>query len=141
MARRTHDDALGVAGAETVIGTGVVVHGNLISEADIVIDGTLDGSIKTMGNIVIGINANVKGNVEGQMVSVSGVLHGDITASGEATVRETGQVKGNIKAAGIAISSGGVFIGRSIMEMPPKLSVSSDSNATNEDLGEQDDEA
>src|ERR1700733_15134156 len=116
MARRTHDDALGVAGAETVIGTGVVVHGNLISEADIIIDGTLDGNIKTMGNVVIGINANVKGNVEGQMVSVSGVLHGDITASGEATVRETGQVKGNIKAAGIAISSGGVFIGRSIME-------------------------
>jgi cytoskeletal protein CcmA (bactofilin family) len=139
MARKTHDDALGVAGAETVIGTGVLVQGNLTSEADIVIDGTLDGTIKTLGNVIIGINANVKANVEGMNVTVSGTLHGDITATGDAFIRETGQVKGNIKAAGLAISSGGVFIGRSIMEMAPRLAEESQLSTTEDhDLGDED---
>jgi cytoskeletal protein CcmA (bactofilin family) len=121
VARRTHDDALGVAGAETIIGAGVVVHGTLESESDVIIDGELDGSVKTGGNVTIGVNAHVKANVEGANVTVAGVLTGNVNATGEAVIRETGSVKGDIRAIGIAISSGGVFIGRSIMEAAPRL--------------------
>jgi cytoskeletal protein CcmA (bactofilin family) len=122
MARKAHEDALGVAGAETVIGTGVVVHGNLESQSDITIDGTLDGIIKAEGNVTIGINAVIKGDVSATNVTVAGNLHGDITATDEASILESGQVKGNIKSSGLSISPGGVFIGRSIMEQPPSLS-------------------
>jgi cytoskeletal protein CcmA (bactofilin family) len=121
MARKSHDDALGVAGAETVIGTGVVVRGNLASESDITVDGTLDGNIKSGGNVTIGVNANVKGDIEATNATVAGALHGNITVEGEAGILETGQVRGNIKSSGLAIASGGVFIGRSIMEAPPHL--------------------
>jgi cytoskeletal protein CcmA (bactofilin family) len=121
MARKSHEDALGVAGAETVIGTGVVVVGNLSSESDITVDGTLDGAIKAGGNVVIGVNAVVKGNVEATNVAISGSLHGDVTASGEATIGETGHLKGNVRATSLAISSGAVFIGRSVMEAAPRL--------------------
>ncbi len=121
MARKSHDDALGVAGAQTIIGTGVQVNGNLVSEADIIIDGTLEGSLKSGGNVTIGVNASIKANIEAENVTVAGTLFGDILANGEATILETGQVKGNIKASGLAITSGGVFIGRSIMTSPPQL--------------------
>ena len=121
MARRTHDDALGVAGAETVIGTGVTVHGNLTSESDIVIDGNLDGQIKTAGNVTLGINAVVKANVQAANVTIAGSLKGNINAEGETTILETGHVDGDIHSIGLAISSGGVFSGRSIMEAPPRL--------------------
>jgi cytoskeletal protein CcmA (bactofilin family) len=121
MARKTHDDALGVAGAETVIGTGVEVQGNLTSESDIIVDGNLDGSLKAGGNVAIGVNATVKGDIQAVNVTVAGTLVGDITASGEADIRETGHVKGNIHATGLAITSGGVFIGRSYMDAPPRL--------------------
>lgn len=121
MARKAHDDALGVAGAETIIGTGVVVHGNLESQSDITIDGTLDGIVKAEGNVMIGINALIKGDITATNVTVAGNLHGDVYATGEASILESGQVKGNIKSAGLSISPGGVFIGRSIMEQPPSL--------------------
>lgn len=121
MARRTHEDALGVTGAETVIGTGVVVQGNLNSEADIIIDGQLTGDIKTEGNVTIGVNAQIHANIQATNVSVAGNLTGNITASGEASIGETGTVKGDIRASGIAITSGGAFIGRSIMKPPPRL--------------------
>jgi cytoskeletal protein CcmA (bactofilin family) len=121
MARKSHEDALGVAGAETVIGTGVVVNGNLSSESDIIVDGTLDGAIKAGGNVIIGVNAIVKGNVEATNVTISGSLQGDITASGETTIGETGHLKGNILSTSLAISSGAVFIGRSVMKATPRL--------------------
>ncbi len=121
MARRTHDDALGVAGAETVIGTGVVVNGNLASQSDIAVDGTLTGNIQTEGDVTVGMNANIKGNVTGTNIMVAGIVHGNVTASGETSIRETGSVTGDIKATSLAVSSGGTFVGRSIMDAPPTL--------------------
>lgn len=131
MARKTHDDALGVVGAETIIGTGVVVHGNLESESDIIIDATLDGHIKAAGDVAIGINAHINGNITGTNVTVAGTINGNITADGEARIAESGHVKGDITANGIAISSGGVFIGTSHMESGPKLT-SDESSDPNE---------
>ncbi len=115
MARKIHDDALGVTGAETIIGAGVVVHGDLKSQSDIMIDGSLEGSITTTGDVTIGVNAQIKANVEGDNVTIAGHLTGNIRSTGETTIRETGQVDGDITARGIAISSGGIFVGRSRM--------------------------
>jgi cytoskeletal protein CcmA (bactofilin family) len=121
MARRSHDDALGVAGAETVIGTGVIVHGNISSESDIVIDGTLDGSITTSGNVTVGVNAQIQANIRATNVTIAGSVKGNIVASGETSLLETSHVEGDVKSSGLAIASGGVFIGKSLMEAAPRL--------------------
>lgn len=113
MARKTHDDALGVVGAETVIGAGVVVRGNLQGEADIIVDGQLEGDIVTIADVTIGVNARVKAHIKGANVTIAGQLKGDIEATGLTTIRETGQVTGDITAAGLAITAGGVFVGQS----------------------------
>jgi cytoskeletal protein CcmA (bactofilin family) len=121
MARRTHDDAFGVAGADTVIGTGVEVHGNLSSESDIIVDGVLEGSIKAGGNVTLGVNAVVKGNIEATNITVSGQLHGNVVTTDDLTIRETGQLKGDIKVGGLTVMSGAIFIGRSVMQAAPQL--------------------
>jgi len=121
MARKSHDDALGMAGAETIIGAGVTVQGNLSSESDIIIDGTLTGDIKTEGDVTVGVNAQISANIQATHVTVAGNLVGNITATGEASIRETGHVKGDIRAGGLSVSTGGVFIGRSLMTPPERL--------------------
>jgi cytoskeletal protein CcmA (bactofilin family) len=121
VVRKIHEDVLGVAGAETVIGTGVSVTGDLTSESDISVDGLLVGSITTSGDVTIGVNANVKGNIAGTNVTIAGTLKGNISATGEARIRETGNLHGDIKSTGLAVSSGGIFIGRSLMTAPPSL--------------------
>ena len=123
MARRTHDDALGVTGAETIIGAGVVVHGDLKSESDVSVDGQLEGSISTTADVTIGVNATIKASIEGENITVAGHVTGNIRANGEATIRETGQVDGDITAAGIAINSGGIFVGRSRVVHPDKAKI------------------
>jgi cytoskeletal protein CcmA (bactofilin family) len=118
MARKNHDDALGVTGAETVIGAGVTVRGELDSQADMHIDGMLNGTIKTEGDITFGPNARIKANTTAHHVIVAGHVSGDITADGDVTIRETGQVIGDIRAASLAIIPGGVFVGRNHMQTP-----------------------
>lgn len=121
MPRKSHDDALGMAGAETIIGTGVSVQGQLASDADIIIDGTLKGDIKTNGDLTIGVNASITADVQAVNVVIAGNLIGNITASGEATIRETGQVKGDIQCSSLSIVPGGIFLGRSLMELSTQL--------------------
>jgi cytoskeletal protein CcmA (bactofilin family) len=116
MARRTHDDALGVTGAETIIGSGVTVHGELNSESDVLVDGHVEGNITTTGDIVVGVNAEIKATLTGTNIMVAGHLIGNIHASGETTIKETGRVDGDITSSGLSISSGGIFIGRSRMK-------------------------
>lgn len=110
MARR--EDAFGVTGADTVIGAGVVVQGNLVSEGDMVVDGEVTGHIKTLGNLIIGVNAIVHGNISGDNVTVAGSLNGTISADGEASIRETGKVIGDIRCSGLSVGSGAIFQGR-----------------------------
>jgi cytoskeletal protein CcmA (bactofilin family) len=119
MARR--DDVLGVSGAETIIGAGVVAQGSLESEGDIVIDGTFTGNIQARGDVSLGVNAKVKGDINGRSVVVAGTLKGNVVAEGEAAVRETGHLTGDITCLSLGIDHGGVFIGRSKMQAPPTL--------------------
>ncbi len=119
MARR--EDVLGVTGADTVIGAGVIVSGNLNSEGDMVVDGEVSGNIKTLGNLTIGVNALINGNISGADVRVSGSLQGNINAEGEASIGETGNVLGDIICNTIAIGSGAVFRGRIQMQINPTL--------------------
>jgi cytoskeletal protein CcmA (bactofilin family) len=130
MARKSHDDALGVAGAETIIGTGVIVRGNLNSQADIIVDGILEGSIKTSGNVTIGVNAQIKANIYATNTTIAGTVLGNIEAEGETSILETGHVEGDISSTGLAIASGGVFIGKSVMEAHPRLEINSSGNGT-----------
>src|SRR4051812_40402775 len=100
MARR--DDALGVTGAETIIGPGVVIEGNLTGQEDMVIDGTVNGEIRTAGDVTLGVNAEVHAPIQATNITIAGTLHGPITAAGEVTIRETGHMYGDITAAGLS---------------------------------------
>jgi cytoskeletal protein CcmA (bactofilin family) len=119
MARR--DDVLGVSGAETIIGAGVVVTGDLKSEGDIHIDGTYTGEVQAHGDVTLGVNAKVKGNITARNVTVSGSLRGNIVAEGEANLRESGHVNGDITCTSLGVDHGGAFVGRSKMQAPPTL--------------------
>jgi cytoskeletal protein CcmA (bactofilin family) len=121
MARKP--DALGVAATETIIGAGVKLKGNLAADGDMMIDGLISGTIKSRGNITIGVNAIIKADIEAASITVLGQVDGNLTASHETSIRETGRVKGNIATGTLAIAAGAIFAGTSSMTktQPPTL--------------------
>ncbi len=119
----------GVTSGETVIGAGVKVTGDLISEADITIDGRMTGNIRAAGNVNIGVNAKIKGDVKGVNVTIAGQLKGNIEADGETAIAHTGKVSGNIVTGLISIESGGVFLGKSSMTKLPEITPEPDTES------------
>lgn len=120
MARK--GELLGVSGSETLIGTGVIVKGNLSTEGDVVIDGSLIGEIKSSGSVSLGVNADIKANIIARNVIISGNLKGNVTAESEAVITDTGRVEGDITTYSLVIASGGIFSGQSRMSLPTIVS-------------------
>ncbi len=112
------DQLTGITGNETMIGTGVRVKGNLSSEHDIIIDGTLSGHVKTKGAITIGVNAHVVGNLTARDIALAGRLEGDVKAANQTTLTETWRLTGNITTTHLGIAHGAIFIGNVTMPLP-----------------------
>lgn len=119
MARAPH--LVAMVGSDTVIGTGVEVEGALGSAGDITIDGHVKGDVTAGGNITIGVNGEVKGNLSGINIVIAGHITGHVVASGETHLTETCKLKGDITTQLIAIDSGANFLGTIKMQEQQRL--------------------
>jgi cytoskeletal protein CcmA (bactofilin family) len=115
MFEKTKGEIVKAENAETIVGTSVKLKGNLRSEGDIIVDGVVNGEIKTKGSVIIGTNANIVANIHAANVSVSGVVQGNIQASEKLELTETGKVIGDIATNVLSIAPGAVFTGKSQM--------------------------
>jgi len=103
---------------ETIIAYGVEVRGNLKVEADLALDGIIDGSVHAKGNVTLGENAQIKGNLQGNAVVVAGKVFGNVKANVSLVVQSSGQVIGDVDTAGLVVEEGGVIRGQLKMPLP-----------------------
>ena len=108
---------------ENVIGPTATFVGDLKCDGGVRIDGVFQGTLETMGNVIVGETAKVVANLAGRNISISGAVKGNITASGRLEILSTGLVWGDIQVASFLIDEGGVFSGKSQMpaEFEPLL--------------------
>lgn len=126
MAKAPH--LVAMVGSDTVIGTGVEVEGALGSAGDITVDGHVKGDVTAGGNITIGVNGEVRGNLSGINIVIAGHITGNVVASGETHLTETCKLKGDITTQLIAIDSGANFLGTIKMQEQPRLLPNEDDN-------------
>ena len=75
-----HAKHLENTGVVNFIGVGTKIDGEISSNGDIRVDGTLNGSIKTKGKVVIG-STGIVGNVDAANADISGELKGAISVT------------------------------------------------------------
>lgn len=100
---------------ETIVGESVKLKGNLKSDGDIIINGSVAGDIKTKASVQVGTSANVVASVKAANVQVSGVVQGNIEAKETLQISETGKVYGDIQAGVLVVSPGALFSGKCTM--------------------------
>jgi cytoskeletal protein CcmA (bactofilin family) len=98
-----------------VIGPKTVIKGELRSEEDVVVEGSVEGKIHSSRDVRIGQGGTVKATVEGQTVVVSGEIVGDCAAVVRVELQSSGRLTGNIRAPKIVIAEGAMFKGNSDM--------------------------
>ena len=97
----------------TVIGTSVVVRGELSGNEDLYMDGDLEGSITlTDSRLTIGPNARVVADLHVRDLVVFGKLTGNVRASGRIELRQSAVVSGDIFACRLAIEDSAVMQGK-----------------------------
>lgn len=98
--------------AETVIGASIKVKGNFHGQGDIVIEGTLEGSLKTAANIYIGDAAKVTADIESVNCTINGEVRGNIKTKGFLAIGASARIDGDIQYSEISIEKGGVICGQ-----------------------------
>ncbi len=94
----------------SVIGADVVVTGNIRATADLHVEGSVDGDLDC-GNLVIGPDARVKGQVRAESARIAGAIDGGV-AIRQLTVEAGARIAGDVEYETISIENGAQIDGR-----------------------------
>jgi cytoskeletal protein CcmA (bactofilin family) len=98
-------------GSINLIGVGTSINGEIKSNGDVRIDGTLVGSVNTKGKVVIGSTGSVEGEIFCQNADISGAIIGNITVAELLALKVTANIKGEIVTNKLSIEPGANFSG------------------------------
>lgn len=94
-----------------LIGNGTSIIGDIKSNGDVRIDGTLKGNISISGKLVVGSSGNIEGNVICQNADISGEIHGKVTVSELLSLKASAKLLGDIVTGKISIEPNATFTG------------------------------
>jgi cytoskeletal protein CcmA (bactofilin family) len=94
-----------------LISNGTDITGDIKSNGDIRIDGSLNGNLNTKGKVVIGTTGKVKGEVICKNSEVAGILEGKITVGQLLNLKASSKINGEIVTNKLSIEPGAVFSG------------------------------
>ena len=97
---------------DTVIGATVAVEGTFHSEDNMLIEGSVTGTLRTSKNLTVGKGAHIKADVAAANMYISGEIRGNLTATGSIQLAASARVYGDVETNIISIETGAVLQGR-----------------------------
>jgi cytoskeletal protein CcmA (bactofilin family) len=94
-----------------LISNGTDITGDIKSNGDIRIDGSLKGSLNTKGKVVIGPTGKVNGEIICKNSEVSGLIEGKIIVSQLLNLKSSSIIIGDIATSKLSIEPGAKFTG------------------------------
>ena len=101
---------------ESVIGPSVHLEGNFNSSGNIVVVGSLTGSLTTSGNVRVEEGAKVQATVSASYIHVAGEIRGDVQASDRLELAPTARVFGNVEVKVLSVAPGAILHGKCLMK-------------------------
>lgn len=92
-----------------IIGKTTTIIGDIISDGDFRVEGTIEGSIKTSGRLIIGKEGCVKGKANCKNADIEGTFTGNLNVENLLTLKETAKVQGDVVMDKLAVATGAIF--------------------------------
>jgi cytoskeletal protein CcmA (bactofilin family) len=112
-----------------IINNGTNINGDIVSNGDIRIDGTLSGTITSKSKMVLGQTGSVEGDINAQHADISGIVKGNIFVNELLTLKSTSKVYGDVVTKKIIIEAGAEFNGRCHMKSDKNEAIASTKDA------------
>ncbi|MDF2377136.1 MAG: polymer-forming cytoskeletal protein [Verrucomicrobiales bacterium] len=107
--------------SKNIISSDVQIKGKLRFSNDLIIDGRIDGEVNSEGDLTVGENAQIVGDIKTRTVVVFGKIHGNITVTDRCELKQNAELHGDVVAGKLAIEEGAAFMGASTVGAPSKL--------------------
>jgi cytoskeletal protein CcmA (bactofilin family) len=107
-----------IAAAATVIGPEARFVGEVSGDADVVIQGRLEGNVSVSRRVTVASSGEVKGDLHGRAVVVGGRVVGQVRADERAELLASASVQGNVHAPKVVIAEGAQLQGNVAMATP-----------------------
>lgn len=98
--------------AETIIGASIKVKGNFVGQGNIVIEGHLEGSIRTEADLFVGEKAKIVANIEASQATVNGEVKGNLKIHDYLAIGSAAKIFGDIVYSEISIEKGAIINGQ-----------------------------
>ncbi len=96
-------------GEQNRISSGTVITGEISSKGCFRIEGTLEGSLKAEGKVVISEGGLINGTLECINADIEGSFKGKLFVSEILTLRSQANIEGEVVTGKLAVESGAVF--------------------------------
>jgi cytoskeletal protein CcmA (bactofilin family) len=97
--------------SHNTIAAGTVIKGEIRSEGDVRIDGSVDGTILCKGKIIIGTKGEFKGTLTAANIDVMGYIQGEVLSENLLTIKSTGKIEGEVTTKTIIIEQEAILNG------------------------------
>lgn len=92
-----------------VIAKNTTIVGEIRSEGDFRIDGTLEGNLTTNGRIIIGADGLIKGKAEANNADIEGKLLGELMVHKTLTIKAAANISGDVVVGKLSVEPGATF--------------------------------
>ena len=100
------------SGPGSVIGPTLTFKGEISADEDLVIEGTIEGTIAHhKHSLTIGKEGRVRADIHARLIAVEGTMQGDLHGDEAVILRSSARVTGNIFTPRVVIEDGAVFTG------------------------------
>ncbi len=107
--KKGRGDTLDVSSQQNRIAQGTTIVGDIVSEGGFRIDGTIQGTIKTPGKVVVGKTGSINGTLEGNNADFEGRFSGKLKLSGTLSLKTSAYIEGEVQVGKLAVEPGATF--------------------------------
>lgn len=100
---------------DTVVGPSVNVEGDFASEGNIIVKGTVSGSVHTSKHLLVEEGAKIMANVRAGSTQIAGEVKGNIKVKESVELTSTARIVGDIETQTLVIEAGALIYGKVMM--------------------------
>lgn len=102
-------------GSHNTIAFGTTIKGDVSAEADLRIDGEIEGNITCNGKIVVGHKASVIGNITATSAEIIGSVKGNVKVHEALSLKATAQIHGDVEMHTLSVEPNAFLSGHCLM--------------------------
>ncbi|MGC4034544.1 MAG: polymer-forming cytoskeletal protein [Chitinophagaceae bacterium] len=108
----SYEKSNGVNGGATLVSAGTTLKGDINSNSDLRIDGTIIGNIRSNSKIIIGSTGVIEGDIECNQADITGKVTGNIVVKDLLQLKGECNITGNIQAGKLQVEPTATFNGQ-----------------------------